>query len=136
MKATLIGLIMFGCTAAIAAEYPQLTAGMKMLGSASGALGKLERKTGPSAVGSAERIASVYEEMIGFWRQKDADDAVKWSEQGKAAAVQLENAANAGNADAAEAAMKVLSGTCQSCHEAYREKLPDGKYRLKTQTEK
>jgi hypothetical protein len=120
-----IGLVVF------AQQNPELTSWMKDADSASSALRKLEKKTGEQAVESAEDLGGIYEEMIGFWRQRDARNAVKWSEEGKAAAVELASAANAGDAVRAESAWKALGGTCKSCHDMYREKLPDGKYRIK-----
>lgn len=119
---------------AAAEQYPEFTAWMKAAGRTADALTKAENKTGPQVVRAAERLASVYDEMIGFWRQQDPDDAadaVKWSEQGKAAALELANAANAGNAERAAAAWKRLDGTCTACHEAHRVQAPDGTYRFK-----
>ncbi len=137
MKATLFGAVLFTFAAGlVAAEYPEFTAGMKALGNVSGTLRKVDKKTGPEVVRGAERMAAVYEEMIGFWRQRGAANAVKWSEEGKAAAVQMASAANAGDAEKVDAAMKALNGTCQSCHEAYRERTPDGKYRFKPESDK
>jgi cytochrome c556 len=69
--------------------------------------------------------------MIDFWRQQHAADAVKWSEQGKAAAVELAAAAHAGNAGRATAAFQTISETCRACHEAHRETLAGGGYRIK-----
>jgi cytochrome c556 len=123
-------LAVFALSAA-AEEIPQLTMWMKTAGAALGALSKAEKKTGPQAVAGAERLGAVYENMIPFWRGRNAANAVKWSEEGKAAAVELASAANAGKEEEAAAALKTLSGTCHNCHEAYREKLPDGGYRIK-----
>ncbi len=86
-------------------------------------------------MGAAERLGGVYENLIGFWRRRNAADAVKWSAQGKAAALALANAANAGNAESAAAAFKNLGATCQSCHDAYRVKNAGGQYRIKPETE-
>ena len=41
---------------AVAEEFPDFVAAMKVVGTASGALQKMEKKTGPQAVGAAERI--------------------------------------------------------------------------------
>ena len=120
-----------GCAALMAQQDATFTAWMKSIGAANGALRKMETKTGPEAVGQAERIAGAYEEMIGFWRQRTADDAVKDSVQGKAAAVALASAANAGDADKVATALSTLGGTCKSCHAAHRESLSEGKYRIK-----
>ena len=104
---------------------------MKTTGTAVDELKKMEQKTGDQVMRRAERIGGVYESMIGFWRQRNAADAVKSSEEGKAAALQLATAAYAGDAEKANAAFKALSGTCRSCHEAHREKIAEGKYRIK-----
>ena len=104
---------------------------MKSVDTSAKVLRKLEKKTGTETVESAEKIGVAYENMIGYWRQKNAADAVKLSEEGKAAAVELASAANAGDVEKADAAFKKVGGTCRPCHVAHREKLPDGKYKIK-----
>ncbi len=137
MKAAGIGAVILTsfCLALPQQRDAQFETWMKTTGKAADALSKLEPKTGKEVVGSAERIAGVYEEMIGYWRQREAKDAVKWSEQGKAAAVQLASAAHAGDSETAAAAYKTLGGTCRPCHTQYREKLADGTYRIKLESE-
>jgi cytochrome c556 len=98
------------------------------------ALAKLEKKTGRPAMAAAERIGGEYEDMIHFWRQHDAPDAVKISEEGKAAAAMLASAAYAGDDEKAAEALKTLGGTCKSCHDNFRERTPEGKYRIKQVT--
>jgi hypothetical protein len=117
-------------TAAIgfAQQYTEFSAWMKSTDTATKAVNRMGNKTGPEAVRAAETLGGVYENMIGFWRQRNAPDAVKWSEEGKAAAVQFASAANGGNADAAAAAFKTLGGTCRPCHDAYRVRLAGGKF--------
>lgn len=117
--------------AVVAEEYPEFVDGMKVVSRAAGSLRKMDKKTGPDATRAAERIGAVYEEMIPFWRQRDQAGAVKISEEGKAAAAALANAAHAGDAEKAEAAFKTLGETCRSCHEQRREKLASGKYQIK-----
>ena len=124
-------LIWAVCGIAAAEEYTEFTAWMKSTGSAFHAVEKLNPKTGTEAVGNAEQLGKVYENMIAFWRQRNAADAVKWSEEGKAASTQLASAAHSGDAEAASAAFKALGGTCRSCHQAHREKTADGKYKIK-----
>jgi cytochrome c556 len=115
----------------VAEEYPEFVSLMKMTNQAMGALSKMEKKTGPQAVRVAERLGSVYEEMIPFWRQRNAAAAVKIAEEGKAAAAALATAAFSGDAEKADAAFKIIGATCKSCHDARREKSEDGKYRIK-----
>jgi cytochrome c556 len=104
---------------------------MKSVDTSAKVLRKLEKKTGPEAVESAEKLGAAYENMIAFWRQKGAADAVKLSEDGKAAAVELASAANAGDDTKSAAAFTRLGATCRPCHEAHRDKTPEGKYKIK-----
>src|SRR5215208_2510687 len=124
MTLSKFGLV--ACAAAglslFAQEDAEFSEWMKAKGDANGALRKMEQKTGPEAVKNAERMAGIYEKMIGFWRQRNAVDAVKWSEEGKAAATQLVSAAHSGDAAKASAAFGVMGGTCKSCHDVYRER--------------
>jgi cytochrome c556 len=124
-------LILLFAVAAMGQEYPDLAAWMKTNNTASSALRKLEKKTGPQAVRPAEQMGGVFENMIAFWRGRNISDAVKWAESGKASALELATAASAGDAERAEAAFKTLTDTCRQCHEAHREKIGEGKYRLK-----
>ncbi len=133
MKTIRLALILTAASGLLllAEEDPVFTGWMKSVGKASAALNKMETKTGTDAVEQAERIAGVYKNMIGYWRQRNAKDAVEASEAGKAAALELASAANAGNAEKVASAMSRLMGTCKACHEAHRTKSEDGKYRIK-----
>lgn len=126
------GLFAFGVLLP-AQQDPDFTAGMKEADAAMEKIRKLETKTGLAVLAPAEDLGAVYEEMIPFWRQRNASKAVRISEEGKAAAVILASAANAGNAEKAAAAFKQLGDTCRACHEQYREKIADEKYRIKQQ---
>jgi cytochrome c556 len=133
MKAKSLALFVLLVTPVIvvAEEYPEFITMMKVTNQSMSALSKMEKKTGPQAARTAERLGSVYEEMIPFWRQRNAAAAVKTSEEGKAAAAELASAAFAGDAEKADAAFKTIGATCKSCHEARREKVAEGKYRIK-----
>ena len=115
----------------LAEEEPEFVTWMKTTKTATDDLKKMEQKTGMQAVRRGERLGTVYESMIGFWRQRNAADAVKWSEEGKAAALLLATAANANDADKAKAALDSINGGCKQCHDAHREKIADGKYKIK-----
>ena len=104
---------------------------MKESGAANGVLQKGESKTGKEAVEAAETLGSIYESMIGFWRQQNAADAVKISIAGKATALELAAAASAGNATEAAAAYTKLSATCKQCHDAHRSRLADGTFLIR-----
>lgn len=106
----------------------EFTSWMKATGAANGALSRLETKTGKDATEKAEALGSIYENMIGFWRQAGAPDAVKLSIQGKAAALELAAAAHSGDAPKAAEAYAKLATTCKACHDVHRNKLADGTY--------
>ena len=115
----------------VAEENPEFVTWMKTTKTATDDLKKMEQKTGEQAARRAERIGTVYESMINFWRQRNAADAVKMSEEGKAAALQLATAAYAGDADKAKVALEAVNGSCKGCHDAHREKIGEGKYKIK-----
>src|SRR3982751_1934546 len=72
------------------------------------AIRKADPKTGPEVVAAAERLGGIYENMVPFWRQRNAAKAVRISEEGKAAAAMLATAANSGNAEEVAGALKKL----------------------------
>src|SRR4028118_1500908 len=114
MKLLKLALPMLACTglALMAQDNGPMEEWMKTTNQSMQALRKMEKKTGPEVVTHAEKIAATYENMIGFWRQRNADDAVKLSEAGKAAAVELAAAAKAENVEEAGAAFGRVGGTC------------------------
>lgn len=126
--------ILFGLLLAVPSvvgeEYTDFTAWMKACHQSYNALRQMDNKTGPEAIHHAERLAGIYEELIGFWRQRDAA-AAKWAEQGKASLVILEAAAYANDAAKANQAFANIGSTCENCHKAHRIELPDGKYGFK-----
>lgn len=126
----------FALAAVCAVMYAQDDAAyekaMKALGKDSGMIRKADPKTGAEVAAAAERIAGVYETSHAFWTKRGgAADAVKWSEEGKAAATELASAAKAGDAAKAGSAFQKLGGTCKQCHDVHREKLADGTYKIK-----
>lgn len=109
----------------------EFTGWMKATGAANTALQKMDTKVGKDAMEKAETLGAIYENMIGYWRQAGAADAVKISIAGKAAAMELANAAHSGDAAKATEAYAKLGETCGGCHQSHREKLPDGTYLIK-----
>jgi hypothetical protein len=125
-------LLMMSCAVLLGAnDEASFQTDMKAVDEHSGVLRKLSARTGDEAATRAEKIATLYDGMRGFWEKRNVADAVKWSEEGKTAAVELASAAKAGDASKAEASFKLLGGTCRQCHTAHREKLPDGTYKIK-----
>jgi hypothetical protein len=116
---------------AFAQDEAALETNMKSIGEHAGLIRKLPSKASPDAAAKAEVIASLYDQMKGFWTKRNVSDAIHWSDEGRAAALALAAAAKAGDTAKADASFAALNGTCRSCHTAHREKTPDGKYRIK-----
>jgi hypothetical protein len=116
---------------AFAQDEAAIEKNMKAINERAGVIRKLPSKASPEAATHAEQIAVLYDEMKGFWSKRNFSDAVQWADEGKAAAAALATAAKAGDATKADTSFGALNGTCRSCHTAHREKLPDGKYRIK-----
>jgi cytochrome c556 len=105
---------------------------MKECGKAMGALRKgMEAKSAPDVAAAAKSMHAIFPNVEGFFKEKGKSDATQWSVESAAAAKELHEAAAGGDLAKAGAAMKTLGSKCQGCHNAYREKLPDGSYKLK-----
>lgn len=115
---------------AVSAQEGEFQTWMKTVNKEMGDLRKNEKKTGPEAAMDAEKLADVYTHMVAFWNGRNAPDAAKIAEDGKAAAEALVVAAKADDSEKATAAFKTLGGTCKGCHEAHREKTDAG-YKIK-----
>ena len=131
MKIIPICLALAFIAVSFAQQEDEFAQGMKASKSAMDFLNKAEKKTGQQVVSQAERLGSIYENMIPFWRQRNAADAVKWSEEGKALAIALASAATSGDEVKAAESIKAIGGNCKPCHDAHRERTPEGKYKIK-----
>jgi hypothetical protein len=131
MNLSRVALLTLASGLIVSAQEDKFEEWMKSVNSSMGALRKAEKKTGAEAAAHAEKVGAVYENMIGFWRQRNAEDALKWSQDGKAAAAELASAATAGDDEKAMAAFAKVGSTCKPCHEAHRDKTPEGKYKIK-----
>ena len=115
-----------------AAEHDDLSKAMKTAGSTMGPLKKaLDTGTMADVGPAAAKLEGVFTTSEKFWAAKHVTDATKWSQDGLAAAKALSKAAAAGDAEASKAAFAKIGGTCKGCHDAHREKLPDGSYKIK-----
>lgn len=92
------------------------------------------------AEGSDKAIVTTQAQTLGklfaetrkiFETQKEMTDAVGWATQGTTLMSSAEKAAAAGQFADVTAAATSLTGLCQQCHAARRERLEDGTYRIK-----
>jgi cytochrome c556 len=65
----------------------------------------------------ADKLAGIFEEVAGFWKQHDKEDAVKLADTTRDAAKAV---AAANGAEAQNAALQQVQQTCRPCHTVYR----------------
>jgi len=123
----------FGITV-LAGEKPpdSYVKNMKDTNAASSSLRKnVEAKDYEAVAKDAATLKTLFGNTEAFWTERKADDAVKVAKEGAKAAGELETAAKAKNEEGVAAAAKTVSGTCKTCHDAHRERLPDGSSEIK-----
>ncbi len=104
---------------------------------------KLMRQIGPTAQGLAKKtdhdeiaadaasLRTLFAQVEAFWKERKTEDAVKFAAAAQAAAGEIETAAKGHNDAGVAAARKTLTGQCQACHTAHRDKMPDGSWGIK-----
>jgi cytochrome c556 len=107
-------------------------AAMKSNGATNGALRMhVMAKDYDAIVKDADTLKANYAKVEPFWAAKKADDAIALAKKGAMAAADLETAARAKNDEQIGAAAMALGSTCQGCHMAHREQLPDKTFEIK-----
>jgi hypothetical protein len=85
-----------------------------------------------AAVGkNAASLKALLKTTEAFWAQRKVQDAVAQSKAANKAVDDLATAAKAKNEAGLTTAQRALNVTCNECHTAHREKMPDGKYGIK-----
>ena len=79
----------------------------------------------------AATLKTLFATTLSFWEERKMEDAVGVAKSGAKAASDLEAAAKAKNDETVASAAKTLQGTCKTCHDAHRERLPDGTSEIK-----
>ncbi|MBC8001255.1 MAG: cytochrome c [Opitutaceae bacterium] len=119
----------------IAADSPDLenfAKGMKRIGKFNKEQkADLEAKSADKIAKDTAEVAKIYTDMVGFWKARKVEDATKWSEESAAAATAASAAAKAGDWDKVKASVGAVTKNCKGCHDAHREKLDDGSYKIK-----
>ncbi|MFN7939085.1 MAG: cytochrome c [Bryobacteraceae bacterium] len=116
-----------------ALDEKQVSTKMKSAGDHMGGLRKAMGAKDMAAVSThAKGIADAMGGGVdAFWKGMGMEKAAEWQVASHKAANELAAAASANNADGVRSAMGALGGTCKQCHEAHREKLADGTYKIK-----
>ncbi len=91
----------------------------------------LEGQDAEDVAKQAGTIAKLLVTVEAFWTARKAEDAIGFVQTAREAASSIETAAQGKDLAAAGDGAKALGGQCGSCHDVYREELPDGTYVLK-----
>jgi cytochrome c556 len=130
---TLGTAVIFG-VAVMAGEKPpdSYVKNMKDTNAAAQSLRKsVEAKDYDTVAKDAATLKTLFSTTEDFWTKRNAEDAVAAAKAGVKAADDLETAAKAKNEAGVADSAKALQGTCKTCHDAHRERLPDGTSEIK-----
>jgi cytochrome c556 len=110
-------------------EYDKL---MKQVGSSFGATRKaIEGQNAELAKTNVAQVSKLFTDVVAFWKSRNVGDAVATSEEAIKHAKAVEAAVDAKDFTKAAENAKMLQGACGSCHGKYRDKGPDGQFRIK-----
>jgi cytochrome c556 len=127
-----LGMALISPALGAAQDDAAIYATMKKAGPAFGAVRKAtEAMAADTVKENATVLSTVFTDTEAFFKTKGKADAVKWAQD--AAKIAQTLAAQAGKADweGAKKSATDLGASCATCHTAYRDKGPDGAYRLK-----
>jgi cytochrome c556 len=91
----------------------------------------VEAKNYDAIAKDADTLKGLFSSTEEFWTKRNTEDAVAAAKAGVKAATDLETAAKAKNEAGVADAAKAVNGTCKTCHDAHRERLPDGTSEIK-----
>lgn len=111
------------------ADYDKI---MKEVGATVGLLRKsIDGQNAELAKQQADKLELLFEEADDFWNARNVRDAADWADDAAEHADHIEDAADDKDFTKAAEHMKLLQGTCATCHGKYRDKAPDGSFRIK-----
>jgi len=100
-------------------------------GAATALRGHVQAKDYDAIAADAATLKTMFAEIEKFWTERKVDDAIGFAKTGAKGAADLETAAKAKNEEGVATAARAVNGTCQGCHTAHRERLPDGTSEIK-----
>ncbi len=107
------------------------SAAMKEISLTAGdAEGHIQARYWPELEDDADILTSQFEQVEGFWKERKIQKAANLAGEALRAVAALKSAAAKDDSDGTKSAVRALRGTCQPCHEAFREKTEEG-YRIK-----
>lgn len=125
----IVGLALVPAAAQDEKDHPPqmkaIGANMKILKST------LESKNQGEATAAATKVHEAFAETKKYWVAKNIQDGQEWSDTALAGAKMVSDGAGTGDWTKVSDGVSKLGGTCKTCHDAHRERLPDGTYKIK-----
>ena len=105
---------------------------MKDIGSTRASLMRnIEAGNGEAAAADAMKLEGFFKEVVPMYERMNLEAAIEMANKASADSAAAAKAAADGNMEAATEAHGNIVGACRGCHGQYREKAPDGSYRIK-----
>ena len=105
---------------------------MKEIGATVGVMRKaIDGQNAELVKTNADKMEDLFAQVDDFWNARNVKDAADLADDAAEHADHVEDAADAKDFTKALEHAKLLQGTCASCHTKYRDKGPDGTYRIK-----
>jgi hypothetical protein len=111
---------------------------MKTAAAASASLQKnVTDKKFDAAVADARKIEDTFKQVEAFWRSRNMPDAMNFARQVQNEALTVDKAITTGDMERSYLQSVVgmmagnVSGSCGGCHNAHRQRLPDGSFKIK-----
>ena len=113
-------------------DEADLSAAMKSVFPTQGSLRKnVTEKNADGAKADAAKLEAIFKTSEDFWKKRNTQDAVEWSQTAKAAAAEIGQLAGAGEWEKLPDVQRKLQGTCMACHGAHREGSRETGYKIK-----
>jgi hypothetical protein len=105
---------------------------MKEINSTVGLLRKsVDGQNADLAKEQADKMNHLFEDVDDFWNSRNVRDAADWADDAAEHAEHTKDAIDAKDFAKASEHLKLLQSMCGTCHGKYRDKGPDGNYRIK-----
>lgn len=91
----------------------------------------IDGKMGADAAKDGQKLEALFKEVEAYWSKTKTQDAISFAKAAQTAAAEAAAAAKANNMEGALTAHGSIGKNCKGCHDAHRERLPDGTYKIK-----
>ncbi len=124
----ILSVAVFAVTTTLAAERPFPEIMKAAVAANNGVRKAMTDKDNAKITAEAMKLKAEFKAMEKYWKTHGKVDAATWSKTASTEAGNIVKALKKSDSAKADASFKAVGGTCRTCHEAYREKGPDGKF--------